>query len=91
MSKILSGNTIKNFLIMQNNLLQIYYRLLQFKKTAEANDNLFGNKLTDKIINIVPSKTKKTEIPKDIEFDTEKSIEIPKDTYIQIKKNHWCY
>ena len=71
MSKRLTGNTVKNFWIMLNNLLQMYLKY-SFKqsnsKTAEVTGDLIGNKLVDKSTKTVLSKTKDTEIPKCIKI-----------------------
>ena len=55
MSINLSGKTVKNFLIMLNNLQQIRLKLLQkeqFKNKAEATCNLIGIKIANKITNV---------------------------------------
>ena len=85
-------NIDRNFLIMVNNLPQIYLKLLQkeqcfkksnaskraIQKSAEATGDLFGNKIAHKITKI--SKTSKQNISKSVKNEHDK--EIPEERYI---------
>ena len=78
-------NTAKNFLIIPNNLLQIFFKMSQ--KTNSKNSRskwcLIDNKIADKITKI--SKTLKKKKKSETATD-EHNKEIPKERYISPEK-----
>ena len=76
---------VKNLLIMLNNLLQMYLKLLQKKAiqiTAEATGNFIGNKIANELA--------KNSLQNNYETDSqmqEKSIEIPKKVHMSPEKD----
>ena len=84
-------NIARNFLIMLNNLQQICLKLLQkelLKTTAEATDDLIGNEIADKIM----------EVSQNLQWNNLETVqnkhdkEIPIERYIspEERENYWC-